>query len=58
MREDWFQDIRYFYKQGLWTEQMVYDAVGKEYISVFQYQLITGKNYSDREVRLIEDDKR
>ena len=40
-----FEKIKKWYKQGLWTVQMVQNAVDKRIITKEQYTEITGLNY-------------
>lgn len=41
----WFTRIKRFYDAGLWTKEMVADAVVYEKINPEQYQEITGDTY-------------
>ena len=40
-----FEKITKWYKQGLWTDEMVRNAVKKSVITYEQYKDITGKDY-------------
>lgn len=40
-----FEKIKKWYKQGLWTADMVKNAVDKGVITEEQYSEITGKKY-------------
>jgi hypothetical protein len=39
--------ISKWYKQNLWTKEMVADAVAKKVISADDYKEITGENYEE-----------
>lgn len=39
------EKIARWYKQGLWTDKMVHDAVDNSVITAEQYTEITGKEY-------------
>lgn len=40
-----FERIKKWYKQGLWTKEMVKDAVKKGIITEEQYKEITGESF-------------
>ena len=40
-----FEKIKKWYKQGLWTTEMVRNAVTKSVITVEQFKEITGGDY-------------
>lgn len=40
-----FEKIKKYYEEGLWTKEMVRNAVKKGKITVEQYKLITGEDY-------------
>ena len=40
-----FKKIKKWYEQGLWTKQMVAQAVEKNVITPEQYEEITGESY-------------
>ena len=42
-----FEKIKKWYKQGLWTEAMVRNAVTKGVITAEQFKEITGEEYAD-----------
>lgn len=42
---DWYATIKRFYDRGLWTQQMVGDAVFAGKITEKQYTEITGEEY-------------
>lgn len=42
---DWFNIIKSFYDNQLWTSDQVSDAVTKGKITADQYKLITGNDY-------------
>lgn len=42
------EKIKKWYAQGLWTQQMVANAVVKGVLTAAQYKEITGKPYSDK----------
>lgn len=44
----WFDRVKRFYNAGLWTKEMVEDAVVYEKITVDQYEQITGEQYVAR----------
>lgn len=39
-----FDKVKKYYKSGLWSEKMVYNAVGK-WITADEYEEITGQPY-------------
>lgn len=41
----WYERIRNYYVQGLWTKGMVRNAVSKGRITQEQYKSITGEDY-------------
>ena len=41
----WFDRIKRFYEAGLWTKEMVADAVVYRRITAEQYEEITGEEY-------------
>ncbi len=41
----WFDRIKRFYDQGLWTKEMVVDAVRVGKITVEQNKEVTGEDY-------------
>ena len=41
----WYERIRNYYVQGLWTKRMVRNAVAKGRITQEQYRSITGEDY-------------
>ena len=45
MTTTWFDRIKDFYDRGLWTKEMVRNAVVKGKITVEEYELITGEAY-------------
>lgn len=40
-----FEKVKKFYKMGIWSEKMVWSAVGK-WITTEEYKEITGEDYS------------
>lgn len=42
---NWFEKIKDFYERGLWTKEMVRNAVIKGKITADEYELITGEKY-------------
>ena len=40
-----FEKVKNFYKMGIWSEKMVWNAVGK-WITPEEYKEITGEDYS------------
>lgn len=40
-----FEKVKKFYKMGIWSEKMVWNAVGK-WITPKEYKEITGEDYS------------
>ena len=44
MHSKYFQKVLLWYKKGLWTKEMVYDAVPKM-ITEAEYEEITGEPY-------------
>ena len=40
-----FEKVKKFYKMGIWSEKMVWNAVGK-WITPEEYKEITGEDYS------------
>lgn len=40
-----FEKVKKFYKMGIWSEKMVWNAVGK-WITPEEYKGITGEDYS------------
>lgn len=40
-----FKMVKRFYDGGMWTIEMVYNAVGKEWITAEEYEEITGDKY-------------
>ena len=45
MTTTWFDKIKDFYDRGLWTKEMVRNAVVKGKITAEEYELITGEAY-------------
>lgn len=43
------EKIKKWYVQGLWTQQMVANAVDKGVLTAEQYKEITGKELSEKE---------
>lgn len=41
-----YEQVKDWYEKGLWTKQMVANAVAKEAITAEQYQEITGEVYN------------
>lgn len=39
------EKITKWYRQGLWTKEMVHNAVGKDVITVDDYKEIVGEDY-------------
>lgn len=42
---NWFEKIKKYYEDGLWTKEMVRNAVVKGKITPAQYTLVTGEPY-------------
>ena len=40
-----FEKIKKWYKQGLWSDEMLRNAVYKGVITIAEYEEITGKSY-------------
>lgn len=40
-----YEKVKKFYKMGIWSEKMAWNAVGK-WITPEEYKKITGKDYS------------
>lgn len=40
-----YEKVKKFYKMGIWSEKMVWNAVGK-WITTEEYKEITGEDYS------------
>ncbi len=40
----WFDRIKFYYEQGLWSKKRVYNVVGKV-ITAEEYEEITGQEY-------------
>lgn len=40
-----FNKVKGYYDSGLWSKTMVRNAVGKNWITAEEYQLITGEPY-------------
>ena len=40
-----FEKVKKFYKMGIWSEKMVWNAVGK-WITPEEYKKLTGEDYS------------
>lgn len=45
MTTTWFDKIKDFYDRGLWTKEMVRNAVVKGKITAEEYEVITGEDY-------------
>lgn len=45
MSMSWFEKITWYYSEGLWSKQRVYNVVGKV-LTKEEYQQITGEAYS------------
>ena len=45
MTTTWFDRIKDFYDRGLWTKEMVRNAVVTGKITAEEYELITGEAY-------------
>lgn len=45
MTTTWFDRIKDFYDRGLWTKEMVRNAVVKGKITAEEYEIITGEVY-------------
>lgn len=41
----WFEKIKKYYDDGLWTKEMVRNAVIKGKITAEEYELITGEKF-------------
>jgi len=41
----WFDRIKFYYEQGLWDRQRVWNVVGKV-LTAEEYELITGEAYT------------
>lgn len=42
-----FNLVKSYYERGLWSEQRVYNAVAKGWITAEEYKLITGEEYAE-----------
>lgn len=42
-----FKKVKNYYDSGLWTIEMVRQAVVKNWITVEEFEIITGQPYSD-----------
>lgn len=42
-----YEKVKKFYKMGIWSEKMVWNAVGK-WITPEEYKEITGEDYSKK----------
>lgn len=42
-----YEKVKKFYKMGIWSEKMAWNAVGK-WITPDEYKEITGKDYSKK----------
>lgn len=42
----WFDKIKFYYDNGLWSKQKVYNVVGKV-LTAAEYQTITGEAYDN-----------
>lgn len=40
-----FEKVKSYYERGLWTVEMVRNAVVKSWITTAEYKLITGESY-------------
>lgn len=40
-----YEKIKHYYDTGLWSEERVYNMVGKNIITKEEYKLITGNDY-------------
>ncbi len=40
-----FEKVKAYYDAGLWNKAMVRNAVGKNWITAEEYQIITGEPY-------------
>lgn len=40
-----FEKIKGWYENGMWTKKMVYNAVGKDWLTPEEYTEITGEDY-------------
>jgi len=45
MTTTWFDRIKDYYERGLWTKEMVRNAVVKGKITAEEYEIITGEVY-------------
>lgn len=45
MRSKKFALVKRYYDKGLWSQRMVHDAVGKDWITAEEYEMITGEAY-------------
>ena len=45
MEKNWCRDIKQYFEAGLWTPEMVQNAVRKGKLTAEQYQEITGEIY-------------
>lgn len=41
-----FEKIKYYYDNGFWTKEMVGNAVIKNKVTIEEYKIITGEDYS------------
>ncbi len=41
----WFEKISYYYSEGLWSKERVWNVVGKV-LTAEEYELITGEAYT------------
>ena len=41
-----YEKIKNYYDKGLWNKKMVYNMVGKNFISEDEYKIITGEEYN------------
>ena len=41
----WFEKIKYYYEHGLWTKEMVRNAVTMGKITPAEFEIITGEPY-------------
>jgi len=42
-----YEKVKYYYDNGLWSIQRVRDAVSKAWITLEQFEEITGKPYEE-----------
>ena len=42
-----FKKVKNYYDSGLWTIEMVRQAVVKNWITAEEFEIITGQSYSD-----------